>query len=81
MSDKNVSPEEQAARGKRLLTYGMFVIVVTTWVAVFLSMYVITGPLIGSMGPALTTSLLVSGIALAACIVVWLLYTKLILKE
>jgi len=81
MSDKNISPEERAARGKRLLRYGMFVLVVTTWVAVFLSMYFITGPLTGSMGPALKTSLLVSGIALAACIVVWFLYTKLILKD
>lgn len=81
MSSKNVSPEERAVRGKRLLLYGMFVLVVTTWVAVFLSMYFITGPLTGSMGPAFQTSLLVSGIALLACIVVWFLYTKLILKE
>lgn len=81
MSDKKVTPEDRATRGKRLLVYGMFAIVVTTWVAVFLSMYFITGPLTGSMGPALETSLLVSGIVLIACIVVWFLYTKLILKE
>ena len=81
MSDKQeLSPEERAARGKRLLIYGMFSLVVVTFVAVFLSMYLITGPLTGSPGLAFQWALIISLIALAACLVVWFIYTKWILK-
>jgi len=36
MSKQKLSPEERAARGKRLLIYGMFSLVVVTFVSVFL---------------------------------------------
>ena len=82
MSDKKeLSPEERAARGKRLLLYGMFSLVVVTFVTVFLSLFLITGPLTGSAGPAFQTALIISLIALVACVIVWFIYTKLILKE
>jgi len=59
----------------------MFSLVIVTFVAVFLSLYLITGPLTGSAGIALQSALIVSVIALLACVVVWFIYTKLILKE
>ena len=80
MSKEELSPEERAARGKRLLIYGIFSLLVVTFVSVFLSMYLITAPLAG-IGPALTTALIVTGIGLVASVIVWFVYTKAILKE
>ncbi len=80
MSKEELSPEEKAARGKRLLVYGMFSLLVVTFVSVFLSMYLVTAPVAG-IGPALTTSLIVTGIGLVASVIVWFIYTKAILKE
>ncbi len=79
MAKEELSPEERAERGKRLLIYGMFSLLVVTFVAVFLSMYLITAPLAG-IGPALTTALIVTGIGLVASVIVWFIYTKVILK-
>lgn len=81
MSDKEMLPEERASRGKRLLLYGMFSLVVVTFVAVFLSLYLITGPLTGSAATAFQTALIISVIALVACVIVWFVYVKLVLKE
>jgi hypothetical protein len=39
MSQKELSPEEQVARGKRLLIYGMFSLVLVTLVALFLVLF------------------------------------------
>jgi len=79
---KQLTPEERAQRGKRLLIYGMFSLVVVTFVSVFLSLWLITG---GGAGPfhglPLTQALIVSGIALVACVIVWFIYTRLILKD
>jgi len=80
MAKEEMSPEEKAAAGKRLLIYGMFALLVVTFVAVFLSMYLITAPLVG-IGPALTTAVIVTGIGLVASVIVWFIYTKVILKE
>ena len=80
MSKEELSPAERAARGKRLLIYGIFSLLVVTFVSVFLSMYLITAPLAG-IGPALTTALIVTGIGLVASVIVWFVYTKAILKE
>jgi hypothetical protein len=81
MTEKDVSPEERAQRGKRLLVYGMFSLVVVTFVAVFLSVWVITAPLTGSAGPALQSALIVTAVAIVACVIAWFVYTKAILKE
>lgn len=78
---QDVSPEERAARGKRLLLYGMFALCLVTFVAVFLSVYLVTAPLTGSIGPALQTSVIVTVIAVIAAVIVWFVYTKAILKE
>jgi uncharacterized membrane protein YdbT with pleckstrin-like domain len=80
-SEKDVSPEERAARGKRLLLYGMVTLVLVTFVAVFLSLYLVTGPLTGSAGTALQTAFIVSIITLIACAIVWFIYVRFILKE
>ena len=80
MSQKDLSPEEQAARGKRLLVYGMFSLVIVTMVALFLVLFLLLGP-IGQTSIAIQATLIVGAITIVACVIVWFVYTKLILKE
>ncbi len=79
MSKKDLAPEERAVRGKRLLIYGMFSVVVVTIVALFLTLYLMLAPL-DATGVAINATLIVAGIAIVACIIIWFLYTKLILR-
>ncbi len=78
---KDLSPAERAKRGKRLLLYGMFALVVVTFLAVFLTLYLVTGPATGGPGLALRTAVIVTVIAVIACVIVWFLYTRAVLKE
>lgn len=78
---KDLSPAERAKRGKRLLLYGMFALVVVTFLAVFLTLYLVTGPATGGPGLALQTAVIVTVIAVVACVIVWFLYTRAVLKE
>jgi hypothetical protein len=80
MTQKDLSPEERAARGKRLLMYGMFSLVVVTVVAVFVSMWLVMAPL-GMVGVVVRTTVIIGVIAIIACVIVWFVYTKLVLKE
>jgi uncharacterized membrane protein YdbT with pleckstrin-like domain len=80
MTEKKASPEERFQRGKRLLLYGMFSLVIVTFVAVFLAVYVVSRYIPGGAGMALQTALIVSAIALVASIIVWFIYTKVIAK-
>jgi hypothetical protein len=86
MTEKEASPEQAAApddraeRGKRLLIYGMFSVVVVTLVAVFLSLWLILAPL-NAVDVVIRTTLIVGVISVIACVVVWFIYTKAILKE
>ncbi len=79
MSKKDLSPEERATRGKRLLLFGMFSLVAVTVVALFLVLYLLLAP-VGEVGIAIRSTLIVGGIAIVACVIVWFVYTKLILK-
>jgi uncharacterized membrane protein YdbT with pleckstrin-like domain len=81
MSEKQLSPQERAQRGKRLLLYGMFALVIVTFLSVFLTVYLLTGALTGGAGVAFQSSLVVTAIAIVACVIVWFVYTKAILKE
>ncbi|MGD8623163.1 MAG: hypothetical protein PVJ34_01385 [Anaerolineae bacterium] len=85
---QEVSPKERAERGKRLVRYGMFSLVLTTFVATFLTLAVIMRMIdptfFGAddiIRLALVPSLIVTGIALVASIIGWFVYTKVILKE
>ena len=80
MSGKDLSPEARATRGKRLLLYGMFSLVVVTMVTLFLVLYLYLGPL-GAQHLAIRATLIVGAVAIVACVIVWFVYTKLILKE
>lgn len=80
MTETEISPEERAARGKRLLIFGMFSLVVVTIVAVFLVLYLLLGP-IGQTSIAIQSTLIIGAIAIVACVIIWFVYTKLILKE
>jgi uncharacterized membrane protein YdbT with pleckstrin-like domain len=81
MAEKTLSLAERSARGKKLLMYGMFSLVVVTFVAVFLTVYLLTAPVTGGAGVAFQVSLIVTAIALVASVVVWFVYTKAVLKE
>lgn len=82
MPAKDLSTEERTTRGKRLLLYGMFALVIVTILAVFVTLWVITAPL-GSdfTGVPLRVTLIVGAIAIVASVIVWFVYTKVILKE
>ncbi|HFD40246.1 MAG TPA: hypothetical protein ENJ31_10445 [Anaerolineae bacterium] len=80
MSKEELSPEERAARGKRLLIYGMFALLVVTFVSVFLSTYLLTGRVVW-IDLALKMAVIITGIDLVASVIVWFIYTKAILKE
>jgi uncharacterized membrane protein len=79
-SSQELTPEEQAKRGKRLLIYGIFSLVVVTIVAVFLATWLIMAPL-GMTGDAVRITVIVGVIAIVASVIVWFVYTKAILKE
>jgi hypothetical protein len=80
MSRQELSPEERAARGKRLLIYGMFALVLVTIVTLFLILYFWLAP-VGLTNIAIQTTLIVGVVAIVACVIVWFIYTKLVLKE
>jgi len=80
MSGKDLSPEEQAARGKRLLLYGMFSLVLVTVVSLFLVLWLWLAP-VGLSSIAFKTTAIIGAITIVACVIVWVVYTKLILKE
>jgi hypothetical protein len=80
MSKQDLSPEERAARGKRLLLYGMFSLVLVTVVSLFLVLWLWLAP-VGLTNIAINTTLIIGAITIIACVIVWFIYTKLILKE
>jgi uncharacterized membrane protein len=81
MSTKEqMSPEQRAERGKRLLIYGMFSVVVVTIVAVFLTTWLIMAPM-GMTGQSVQVTVIVGVLAIAVSLIVWFVYTKGILKE
>ena len=80
MSKQELSPEERAARGKRLLIYGMFALVLVTVVTLFLVLWLWLAPL-GFTNIVIQTTLIVGVVAIVACVIVWFIYTKVILKE
>jgi hypothetical protein len=58
----------------------MFSLVIVTVVSLFLVLWLWLAPL-GLTGIAIQTTLIVGAIAIIACVIVWFIYTKLILKE
>ena len=80
MSKTELSPQERAARGKRLMIYGMFCVVVVTVVTIFLVLWLLYAPL-GQTEIAIRWTLIAGVIAIVASVIVWFFYTKLILKE
>jgi hypothetical protein len=82
MAEKDLSTKDRATRGKRLLLYGMFALVIVTVVTLFLTSYLWLAP----WGPAgasaaVRLTVVVGAVAIVACVIVWFVYTKLILKE
>ena len=80
MAEKNLSTEERAVRGKRLLLYGMFSLIIVTLVALFLTTWFLLAPF-DQTGAAIRITLIVGAVTIVACVIVWFVYTRLILKE
>ncbi len=72
---------DNAERGKRLLLYGMFSLVIVTFVAVLLTVWLFARAVPGGFGMALQTALIVTVIGIVASVIVWFVYTRVILKE
>ena len=72
--------KDAAAAGKRLLIYGMFSLVVVTAVTVFLSLWLVAAPM-NMQAIAIRTTVIVTVVAIIACVIVWFVYTKVFLKE
>jgi uncharacterized membrane-anchored protein len=73
--------DERAERGKRLVLYGMFSLIVVTFVSVLLTVWLFSRAIPGGFGVALQTALIVTVIGAIASAIVWFVYTKAILKE
>jgi uncharacterized membrane-anchored protein len=73
--------DERAQRGKRLLIYGMFSLIVVTFVAVLLTVWMFSRYIPGGLAVALQTALIVSAIGAVACIILWFVYTRVVLSR
>jgi hypothetical protein len=74
--------EDRAQRGKRLMMYGIFSLVLVTVIATFVTLWLVTAPLgAGFAGIPLKVTVIVGLITIVASVIVWFVYTKLILKE
>lgn len=81
MADKeDLTSQQRAARGKRLLAYGMFALVLTTTVALFLILWLTLAPL-GVTGDVIRITLIYAAVAIIASVIIWFIYTRAILKE
>jgi uncharacterized membrane protein YvlD (DUF360 family) len=78
---ENQTPEEKKLN---LVTYGLFVVVVVAWAVSFgarfvlklLAQWTFSAALLSSLGPSIITLV----VAAAACVIVYLVYRKVILK-
>jgi len=77
MSKQEASPEERAKRGKRLLIFGLFSVVVVTIVTVFLVTWLYLSPL-GEAAIAIKSTAIAGGVAIVGAIIVWLVYSRVI---
>jgi hypothetical protein len=77
-----MSNDDKVQRGKKLLLYGMFALVLVTIVATFVTVWVVSAPAgSGLQSSAFTVTAIVGAIVIVACVIVWFVYNKLILKE
>jgi hypothetical protein len=81
MAVKNAEvAQDRASRGKRLVKYGMFVIVLMAFVITFAISWIVLAPL-GKIGPVILYSVLAAIGAAILCVIAWFGYVKLVLKE
>jgi uncharacterized membrane-anchored protein len=79
--EKMAASDERTQRGKKLLVYGMFSLVAVTFVSVLLTVWMFSRYIPGGLATAFQTALIVSVIGAVACVIVWFVYTKAVLKE
>jgi hypothetical protein len=76
------APEDRVQRGKRMMLYGMFALVIVAIVATFVTLWLVTAPL----GPdfasiPVTVTLIVGLVTIVASVIVWFIYTRAILPR
>jgi hypothetical protein len=74
--------EDRVQRGKRMMLYGMFALVVVAIVATFITLWLVTAPL----GPdfasvPVTVTLIVGLVTIVASVIVWIVYARVILPR
>jgi uncharacterized membrane protein YdbT with pleckstrin-like domain len=86
--EEEMGEKDSVRSRKRLIMFGMFSLVLVTFVATFLTLAVIMRTIdpafyggSGIIQMALVPSLIVTAIAVVVCVIGWFVYTKVLLKE
>jgi hypothetical protein len=86
--EEDMGEKDSVQSRKRLVMFGMFSLVLVTFVATFLTLAVIMRTIdpafyggSGIVNMALVPSLIVTAIAAVVCVIGWFVYTQVILKE
>jgi hypothetical protein len=77
---KNAALEDVVARKKRLVQYGLVVVVAVAFAVSLLVSWLVLMPLGNYLGNVVLYTALTTLGAAILCIIVWFVYTKLILK-
>jgi len=80
MAVKKAEMQDRAARGKRLLRYGLYVVVLVAFAVAFGVSWVALAPL-GKVGLVILYAVLAAVGAAILAVIVWYIYVKFILKE
>ena len=80
MPEKKVMREDQNMRKKRLLQYGLVVVVAVAFAVSLILSWIVLMPLGNYLGNVILYTVLSTLGAAVLCVIVWFIYTKLILK-
>jgi len=80
MPEKKVMREDQNMRKKRLLQYGLVVVVAVAFAVSLILSWIVLMPLGNYLGNVILYTVLCTLGAAILCIIIWFVYVKLILK-
>jgi len=81
MPEKKVAREDPVTRKKRLLMYGLVVVVAVAFALSLIISWIVLMPFGNYLGNVILYTVLSTLGAAILCVIVWFIYTKLILKE
>lgn len=81
MPEKKVAREDPVMRKKRLLMYGLVVVVAVAFALSLIISWIVLMPFGNYLGNVILYTVLSTLGAAILCVIVWFIYTKLILKE